>query len=79
MSQRQRTPVLLTSFRQGSLDMYLREVRSIRESRMLLPVMASLQDRGEGEESECDVEGGIDEGKRKLSVVTTDTEGQGGS
>ena len=35
MSHRSRQPVVLTSFKQGSLDTYLNEWRTIRESRVI--------------------------------------------
>ena len=51
MAHRPRAPVVLTSFhKQGSLDTYLREVRTIRESRMLYPAKESRDDEQAGEE-----------------------------
>lgn len=53
MAHRTRSPVMLTSFnKQGSLDMYLREVRSIRESLLLQPREASQEESSENEEGE---------------------------
>ena len=51
MAHRPRAPVVLTSFhKQGSLDTYLHEVRSIRESRMLYPARESRDDEQAGDE-----------------------------
>lgn len=47
MSHRSRQAVVLTSFRQGSLDTYLNEWRSIRASRVI-----SQEDQSEQDESE---------------------------
>lgn len=47
--------MVLTSFhKQGSLDTYLREVRTIRESRMLYPAKESRDDEQAGEEEDPD-------------------------
>ncbi len=59
MSHRNKNPVTLTSFtKQGSLDMYLHEVRSIRESRMLFPESLKAIEQGDEDQG-----GGIDEGR----------------
>ncbi len=63
MAHRHRSPVTLTSFsKQGSLDMYLHEVRSIRESRMLFPdscAVGSLDRTEEGDEDQsCEISEG---------------------
>ena len=46
MSHRSRQPVVLTSFRQGSLDTYLNEWRTIRASRVI-----SQEDQSDQDES----------------------------
>ena len=58
MAHRPRAPVVLTSFhKQGSLDTYLHEVRSIRESRMLYPAGHRGDDEQTGDEEGASIPG----------------------
>lgn len=50
MSHRSRQAVVLTSFKQGSLDAYLHEWRTIRASRVISQEDQSDQDEGENHE-----------------------------